>query len=104
MPRVRVHVTQDDINNGEREEGRHCPIARAITRRMDDLTFVPSVIGHRGAVFVDQEGVSFDDLASTTRWSEVVTDGSPVDFIRAFDAGREVEPFSFLITIPKWSL
>jgi hypothetical protein len=85
--RVRIDVTQEDIEAGKRRKVTTCPIARAANR-----------------VFVKAARVNTFEIR--VAGMHVFT-GQPLPlrasrFVMAFDSGRPVKPFSFTIAgVPK---
>jgi hypothetical protein len=79
MKTVRIEVTQDDIDNGSACDVCACPIALACLRA--------------GLKDVSVCDASLD-------WKEKIpTPTVAVEFIFAFDSGRDVKPFSFEIEV-----
>lgn len=76
---MRIEVNEDDIRQGEPENGDNCPIARA-ARRVTPLAV--SV----GTWTINIGGQSYKLPAEASR------------FVEAFDAGWKVEPIIFEIT------
>lgn len=76
---MKIQVTQEDIDKGERWKCGACPIALAAIRAFHQ----PHVLVDRDCVWVPGEdrGRSMPDKAQS--------------FIRAFDAGQPVEQFEF---------
>lgn len=76
---MKIEVTQDDINNGQRSRCRFCPVALAIQRTFpDQLVTVGNEAAEIGMCFI-----TFPTNAS--------------EFISAFDKGLKVQPFTFEI-------
>lgn len=91
MAKIKINVTQDDIEQGKRNCGNHCAIARAVKREIEELVpydVTPEIGGLFGDFYVSHVG-SFD--VKLTR--------KAAKFIRDFDNGRPVKPFSFTLTI-----
>lgn len=95
--KLTIDVTEDDIRNGKRRIASQCPVRHAIARhastRIDHLTVKPHTdfqcLGHWWSVSLDTKGgrLSFDlprDVAAR---------------IERYDAGDEMEPFSFCIEL-----
>jgi len=81
---MRVHVTLDHINAGKRTDPEACPIALALCEATGSQGWeVGDDLAHRH---------DYDDLDRCDHWHlpEVAT-----RFVRDFDAGRPVRPFSF---------
>ncbi len=84
---VTIEVTQADIDAGVREDCGLCPVARAVSRST-------------------KQDVSVYDVCLTlwdrgTRSTQI---GLPADvrqFVKMFDAGESVRPFSFTIDLPE---
>lgn len=83
---VKVEVTKGDIENGSRSSARSCPISLAIRRtlktKFSAVTWV-MVDGH-------VSGFPVVSLNSKTE-----------QFVRFFDLGLKVKPFSFRLKVPK---
>jgi hypothetical protein len=80
-----VFVTGEDIANGVPGEPEKCPVALALKRVYPDYEFCV------GKNYIhtekDEVGVlSFNDQVTTLKQSR---------FVKRFDAGKRVEPFSF---------
>lgn len=76
-----IRVTQEDIDNGERNDAESHPVALAMSRELDSVVDVAGRFA-----FVYRDGI--DDITL------------PVDvqeFIVAFNAGDPVQPFEFQI-------
>jgi len=80
---IRVDVTSKDIGGGKRSDAMHCAVQRAIERTLPDATRVE----------VDTQTVRFTDAAGQ-RWA-YLTPYEVAGYIIRFDAGEEIEPFSF---------
>lgn len=79
---IEINVTQEDINKGIKSDCSKCPIALAANR------VIPN-----GALAVGG--------ASITYWNEkeaisILLPEIALKFIRDFDSGRKVKPFSFI--------
>lgn len=74
---MKVIVTQEDIDNGDRTQSARCPIALAISR----------------AYGIKNIAVGMDRVTgmSKTRWLPIEAQ----NFVLAFDNGEPVEPFEF---------
>ena len=53
---IRVHINQDDIDNGVQREGRRCPLARALNRRFGKNT---SLVGLTSASVMNEDERGF---------------------------------------------
>lgn len=91
MNKLKVRVTKADIKYGKRCDRRECPIGYAIARRLIKI----QTRGWHSSI-----------------WKNAVTMYSPYEygfdswlpkkamlFIKAFDAGQEVKPFSFNLVV-----
>jgi hypothetical protein len=81
--RMKISVTQEDIDTGITEDCRCCPIANAICR----------TVGPKGNVLVDSEQmieIGFSKYRAVRQ--EIVA-----EFIASFDDGEIVHPFEFEI-------
>ncbi len=82
---MKIEVTTEDIAKGVREDCHGCPIALACKR-----------LGVRD-VAVEREAVVYRNYEG--EWDEASMPEVGEAFIEAFDAGRDVEPFSFELDI-----
>jgi hypothetical protein len=91
-----ITVTQEDIDNGERWDCALCPVALALKRAIGKPV---SVNADGGLTVVDYDLAS--DLASFTSYSPVIAShqDSVTEFIRKFDEGDDVEPFTFEVLV-----
>lgn len=79
MKTITIEVTADDIARGTRKSCSCCPIALALARCTGLV------------VSVESDWVYFmPDLPQTA-----------VEFIKTFDAGKPVQPFSFELDVPE---
>ena len=79
---MKITVTQEDIDKGERQNGCRCPIARAIARE-----------GGGGPTVSTRQAIL--DIDSVVHIAELPQPAR--DFIAAFDNDGEVQPFTFEI-------
>lgn len=79
---MKVSVTQDDIDHGERHCCERCPVARAIRR----------VIGDMPVVEVERDNVTIGPLGG---WTYATLPTRATKFIDRFDVGLKVAPFTF---------
>lgn len=89
MKKIVVNVTAKDIREGERADCRHCPIARALSRRLGGCPV--RVLTH-----------SFMYLRSRAGWAhgKSTLPERAQDFIYSFDMNQEVRPFRFTLNVP----
>ena len=80
-----IEVTAEDIRRGVREDACWCPVARAIARLLDVRLGDDEVI-------VGRELILIRPLGSLTDYE---LPAEAARFIRAFDHGEPVEPFTF---------
>ena len=80
---ITVQVTKQDIKNGMPKEGDKCPIAKAVRR----------CTGTHRAVFVDESSIEIGAV-------EYSLPASAKAFVRAFDKGKPVSPFSMKLVPP----
>ena len=94
MTRVRVYLRARHIKSGVRHDLCRCPVARAT------LEALP------GAEAVETSPLQIWIYPWNTSGpaDHYVTPMIVGDFIRNFDAGRPVEPFSFEIMVPDWAM
>lgn len=83
--KIKVQVTQDDINKGERCSYLHCPVARGMHRAIGTIVGITPM----RARFLDDGSPK-----------EVALPNIAADFIIAFDSERAVTPFEFEIDVP----
>lgn len=83
MERIKVQVTAEDIKDGLPHRCSQCPIALAIKRghNINDVQVAP--FGHTELLFATVNG-----------HSRPLPPGA-AQFVRDFDAGRDVSPFEF---------
>lgn len=81
-----IDVTQDDIRDGIPFNACHCPIARAVARRL-----LPGCHVSVGGFISVQSNLN--------RYAIPLPDGC-LTFVRDFDAGKPVQPFAF--EMPAW--
>lgn len=83
---VTIHITQEDIDKGERGSCVMCPLARALRRCLkpkSPRSFPGVLVGAPRPGYIGTWGGPF-------KMPEKVA-----QFVRDFDAGKPVEPFSF---------
>ena len=83
---MRIEVTLEDINKGKRDNCRKCPVALAVQRVMPP--------GYKADI--DQDYISYLDKAGIYH----ILCNAPAKvttFIKRFDAGKPVKPFTFTI-------
>lgn len=84
---ITINVTQKDINSGIRADCHVCPVAIAVSRvlGLNDVEISAASI--------------YADFAGSNYYREArIIQPLPLQvrsYIRAFDAGNEIEPFSF---------
>ena len=88
-----INVTQSDIDNGIRNSTCSCPIALAAKRAINDGA-LPSVC----CSDIEFEYKTERDGDVVYRFKSAYLPTIARDFIRKFDNGGTVEPFSFEIT------
>ena len=79
---MKIHVTQDDIYRGNRRNCNYCPVARAVARATSE-----SEVYVGGDIFIrkNEHGSVYHAPRSVRR------------FIRRFDKGLPVAPFTFIL-------
>jgi hypothetical protein len=90
MRTVEIKVTQEDIDRGVSTDCTKCPIALACIRS------VPSI----ESCLVDPREIAFFPPRSNI-WVDVKTPYAAVRFMREFDGGHPVSPFSFTLELPE---
>jgi hypothetical protein len=78
--KIKIEVTQDDIDQGCRWSANHCPIARAVAQRF-----------HSTQVGVNRTWIRVGSITFKTPLRAV-------RFIKRFDGKNLVKPFKFNIT------
>jgi hypothetical protein len=87
--KIKIEVTQDDINKGERGNARFCPIARACSRIIPNSS-KPSIAGGRWNY------VNVNNIERRFNVPDFVN-----DFINDYDLNNPVTPIEFDIDIPE---
>lgn len=82
MKSLIVEVTERDIKNGIREDATSCAIARAVKR----ATGRRDVEVCENYIDIPKDDYTLRDVTKTVQ-----------SFIKAYDAGEEVKPFSFAL-------
>lgn len=80
-----ISVTEEDIALGKKGRYRGCPVALAATR----------ATGHEVGVTHDTIDIQMEDERI-----EIITPAEAKSFIRRFDHGKPVKPFTFTLSIP----
>lgn len=88
MASIRIKVTQDHIDRGQRGNSCDCPIALALEGAQKDL----SSFGHLTKASVGMSSVRLFFPQST---SDFLIPLEASRFVRRFDRGESVEPFEF---------
>lgn len=83
-----VSVTAEHILIGDRQDCESCPVALAIAQAFPDLTYVS----------VDTDIISVQAVEGGRTYLDVPCE--VVDFVLDFDAGCDVEPFTFELDYP----
>jgi hypothetical protein len=89
---IQVSVTQEDIEHGDRRCRGTCPVARALDRW---LLPPGALVDYKGGAI--ESGTSY---YSWTRYYFFALPDTAASFMKTFDVGGRVEPFSFMITLP----
>lgn len=88
--KLTVNVTQEDIDKGTRWSNLNCPIARAL--------------GHAIGGYLPVVGLKMISMRhdiDLSRSEHALTPELAAAFIRAFDEGLSVQPFSFKLELSK---
>ena len=80
---MKIEITQHDIDYGVRGEYSLCPIARAVKRKI------------YGKVTVSGDHISIFTTDIIRRYSYYKLPQKAKDFIKRFDEGKKVKPFTF---------
>jgi hypothetical protein len=83
---MRITVTQDDIDMGCKSHNENCPLARAASRAFG----YPVRVDGFEIYSVDKGGFTHNLATLPRRASE---------FVRDFDLGRTMQPFTFTVTL-----
>ena len=90
-----IDVTQADIDGGCRGIANNCPVAKAVQRHLKkDKVYV-------GARTINIYEVLDGVLQEAAPIQSFATPAAVERFIRTFDVGGKVEPFSFELAIPE---
>jgi hypothetical protein len=89
MTRIRVEVTQNDIDKSCRNNSSNCPIQRAIRRLVRD-EFLVTV---RSTELIIQHGIG-KHISISVELPE-----QAIDFIQDFDQYYSVKPFTFYLNL-----
>jgi len=84
--RVKIEVTQEDIDKGSRESETHCPVARAVKRAIPWF----NVRAGNSVLYLDNK--------SGQPVCKVCLPFRAQDFIERFDNRVEVRPETFFVT------
>ncbi len=87
MEKVKITVTQDDIDNGIPCAAGECPVARAATRAFETMTYA----GPDDLMVVDAGG------SAVNATHIYILPAKARKFINRFDAERVVKPFEFTV-------
>ena len=86
-----IHVTQEDIHEGVCRDAEQCAIARALAHEYEEISWV-QVENHEEIKMTNEK---------EDEWYKVhicADDDYKVNkFLEDFDAGKKVDPFSFVI-------
>jgi hypothetical protein len=85
MKKIKIEVTRQDIDKGEKGSCDNCAVARAVNRHIDGLGGVES----DGTIWYYNEGIH-----------EIPTSKKVARFIDRFDEGKDVKPFTFTLNAP----
>ena len=83
MKKIKIEVSKEDIEVGERGEPDCCPIAWALSRK----NFKETYVDNSSVNFEDEKGYSY----------EYYLPPKAMDFVKAFDRGEDVFPFEFTL-------
>ena len=90
MERIKIQVTEQDINRGRKHSTANCPIAKAIRRQVKEKQTASS---GANVISVTPEHIRFGDYVDKT------VSRSAKRFMNKFDRGGEVRPFSFIVKV-----
>ena len=83
-----IHVTQEHIDKGALSNSCKCPVALALQEVLQKQVFVCQTVA---ATY----RIEASDLSSIGQYDDYGLPQSVADFVRRFDAGQDVEPFTF---------
>ena len=85
---MKIHVRQEDIDAGEKGRAWECPIALALRRECKTRRIT---VGMSDVSWEVDDSHYLAELSKRAR-----------AFVRAFDSGRTVRPFTFVLREGKW--
>lgn len=94
MSRIRITVTQEDIDTGTWRDPTRCPVAQAVRRR------IPYASVSYLKLFVPTAR-SMTDTKYRGEYYAVDMPAKAARFTTLFDLGHPVEPFTFLLEQPR---
>lgn len=89
---LKLNITSSNIKQGERVNPGNCPIARRIRNQIKGLQRV-SVLGDIATISKKTNGKYFTFVGQLPEVAK--------NFVKRFDNGQAVAPFSFKITLKK---
>jgi hypothetical protein len=90
-----INVEPEHIQNGNRASTTSCPIALALNN-------APMSSGSSTSISLLGEWFVDSNEAQLSSWKGFLPEDA-CDFIRAFDDGEDVEPFTFNLTVHDWA-
>ena len=99
--RVKVHLTQHHISRGVANDCDSCPVALAIMGALPGVSRVD--VGEAGMDLHNRMVTRFYRGPRDAIGTAVYTPKAVVNFVKAFDDGHEVEPFTFTLRVPDWA-
>ena len=93
-----INVTQDHIDNGQRESAFRCPLALAIKESLN-IKYIPNEINGKAHYPVGVTHQYFRIYDTLSNFQEYELPEKVYDFVIKFDRNEEVQPFSFEMEI-----
>lgn len=102
MTKVRIRVTQKDIDGGCKGEGDNCPFVLAIGRVLAN-GYRAGVGNYRVYYKHDYSQINLKAITQDT-FKDIPHSVRVSSFIKAYDAGQSVSPMRVTMTMPKMVL
>ena len=99
--KIKINVTQEDIDNGLRRNNKQCAISKAVQRQFDNIScavgidFIYFYKKEEEVLHSNPMGINI----TLTPSYKIVNDDEISSFVVCFDRGQTVEPFSFTIKV-----
>jgi hypothetical protein len=96
-----ITVTAEHIAEGKPDNCRDCPVALAILAAMPDARRVSVMQSLEGRTYTQIRVIPDSTRPANRTTLEADLPAEVARFVRAFDHGEPVEPFSFTVDIPE---